>query len=148
MLAVAHFRRRLFKPTETFLYNYLTAFRRILPVCITFKKVNLEQFPYSYPLVELYSWHIWNRGWRWMRQGSQQEDSDLRYDLPKTAESLQQYDVRALHAHFGYTGSLDCRWSRPSMVKIFQLCRDLKSGFELTKVFSLKVTFSWWKDPI
>jgi len=105
VLAVAQFRRRLFKPTETFLYNYLTAFRRILPVCITFKKVNLEQFPYSYPLVELYSWHIWNRGWRWMRQGSQQEDSDLRYDLPKTAESLQQYDVRALHAHFGYTGS-------------------------------------------
>lgn len=107
MLAVAHFRRRLFKPTETFLYNYLKAFRRILPVCIAFKKINLEQFPYSHPFVELYSWHIWNRGWRWLRRGShsQQEDSDLRYDLPKTSESLQQYDVRALHAHFGYTGS-------------------------------------------
>lgn len=105
MLAVAQFRRNLFIPTETFLYNYLTALRRIVPVCITFQKSNLEQFPYDHPLVELYSWNLWNRGWRWLCQLLWRDGSYLRYDAPQTSEALRHYDVRVLHAHFGYTGS-------------------------------------------
>jgi colanic acid/amylovoran biosynthesis glycosyltransferase len=105
VFAVAHFRRILFIPTETFLYNYLSSFSRIIPVGITFQKANLERFPYSHPMVELYSWDIWNRGWRWLHERIWQEKGELRYDLPKTTKALQQYDVRVLHAHFGYTGS-------------------------------------------
>jgi colanic acid/amylovoran biosynthesis glycosyltransferase len=105
MITVAHFRRVLFKPTETFLYNYLTAFRRIVPVCITFQRENQEQFPFFHPLVELYSWDILSRGRRWMRRQIWRNSSDSRYDLSKTFKAIKQYDVRVLHAHFGYTGS-------------------------------------------
>jgi len=105
VFAVAHFRRKLFISTETFLYTYLSSFSRIIPVCITFQKASLEQFPYSHPLVELYSWNIWSRGWRWLGQRIWQDKSELRYDLPRTSKALRQHDVRVLHAHFGYTGS-------------------------------------------
>jgi colanic acid/amylovoran biosynthesis glycosyltransferase len=113
MLAVAQFRRAFFLSTETFIYNYLTALRRVVPVCIGFQKTNLEQFPFEHTLVELYSWSIWNRGWRWLRGGFWKKESYLKekesyfkYDLPKTFETLERHNVRVLHAHFGFTGSL------------------------------------------
>jgi len=106
MLHVAQFRRILFKPTETFLYNYLTAFRRIVPVCVTFKKELRDSFAFSHPMMELYSWNSLSRGWRRMRRRLiHNQHSDLRYDLPKTFKAMKIYDVRVLHAHFGYTGS-------------------------------------------
>jgi len=105
MFAVGQFRRVLFKPTETFLYNYLAAFRRIVPVCITFQRENVAMFPFHHPIMELYAWDILNRGLRWMRRQIRRNSSDLRYDLSKTFKTIKQYDVRVLHAHFGYTGS-------------------------------------------
>ena len=113
MLAVAQFRRAFFLSTETFIYNYLRALRRVVPICIAFQKTNLEQFPFEHPLVELYSWSIWNRGWRWVRGGFwkkesyfKEKESYFKYDLPKTFETLESHNVRVLHAHFGFTGSL------------------------------------------
>jgi colanic acid/amylovoran biosynthesis glycosyltransferase len=32
------------------------------------------------------------------------EDEDFKFDLPKTFRVLKYYDVKLLHAHFGYTG--------------------------------------------
>ena len=105
MLAVAQFRETLFELTETFLYNYLVAFRRVLPVCITYRRKNADQFPLGQALVELYSWHLWSRGFRSIRQHVSRNQSVLRYDLDKTFRALHKHDVRVLHAHFGWTGS-------------------------------------------
>ena len=109
MLYVGQFRRVLFKPTETFLYNYLTAFRRIVPICFTFRRENVDLFPFHHPIMELYAWDIWNRG---VRKAYHRifrylfsDCDELTYDLPKTFETIKKCDIKVLHAHFGYTGS-------------------------------------------
>jgi colanic acid/amylovoran biosynthesis glycosyltransferase len=40
-----------------------------------------------------------------MRRRIKPRRPDLKYDVPRTFEVLNRYDVRVLHAHFGYTGS-------------------------------------------
>jgi colanic acid/amylovoran biosynthesis glycosyltransferase len=104
VLAVAQFRESLFELTETFLYNYFTAFRQVLPVCVTLRRKNAHHFPFSQPLVVLHSPSLWDRGWRLMRRMLWRNDPGPRYDLPKTFEAFRRYDVRVLHAHFGWTG--------------------------------------------
>ena len=103
LLTVAHFRRILFNRTETFLYNYLTSFQRIKTVAITFQKAHLNSFPYTRPIVELYSWTPWCEFYR--RVKSRLISSELTYDLPSTYQALKSYKARILHAHFGYTGA-------------------------------------------
>jgi colanic acid/amylovoran biosynthesis glycosyltransferase len=76
-----------------------------MPICITFRKANLDLFPLTYPLIELYSWNIWKRAWRKIGHHIQPGRFDFRYDLPQTFEVLEKYNVKLLHAHFGYTGT-------------------------------------------
>jgi colanic acid/amylovoran biosynthesis glycosyltransferase len=108
MLHVGQFRRILFKPTETFLYNYMTAFRHIVPICFTFQRENADLFPFQHPIVELYEWDAWNKGLRRVRQRVRRQvlrdDTDLSYNLSKTFKAIQKYNVQVIHAHFGYTG--------------------------------------------
>lgn len=109
MLHVGQFRRILFKPTETFLYNYMTAFRHIVPVCFTFQRKNADLFPFQHPIVELYEWDAWNKGLRRVRQRIRRhvfrDDTRLNYNFSKTFKAIQKYNVQVIHAHFGYTGS-------------------------------------------
>lgn len=105
MLAVAQFVRRIFTPTETFIYNYLTTLRSVKPVCIAFRKVPVVSFPYNEPIVELYSWDILSRLKRKVYYYWKQDEDIYKFDLQKTYETLRDYDVKVLHAHFGYTGS-------------------------------------------
>ena len=90
MLAVAHFHGLLFVPTETFIYQYLTAFRRIVPVALTFKIINRNQFPYQQPLIELYSWNSWSRLLRWLYRRAGKSPRDLTVDQPQTYTILQK----------------------------------------------------------
>ena len=105
MLAVAHFRRKLFNPTETFLYNYLTSFRRIIPVCVTYQRQNNEWFPFQHPMVELYKWDLLHKNMRKFRRVLNRRYVMLKFDNRKTFATIDRYNVRVLHAHFGYTGS-------------------------------------------
>ncbi|MFC1856759.1 glycosyltransferase [Thermodesulfobacteriota bacterium] len=104
MLTVAHFRRMLFIPTETFLYNYLTGFSKVMPIGITFQRINADRFPFRHPLVELYSWRPWSRGCRWVWKQLHKNSSEMRYDVSGTFKALKEYNINVLHAHFGYTG--------------------------------------------
>lgn len=46
-----------------------------------------------------------SRAWRRIRRRFDHNgSSDLRYDLSKTFKAAEKYNVRLLHAHFGYTG--------------------------------------------
>jgi colanic acid/amylovoran biosynthesis glycosyltransferase len=107
MLAVAHFRREFFRPSETFIHNYLTAFRRVLPVGISFWNENIDRFPVSHPLVPLFPHapRLLRRAakninveimWAWLLGGG--------FFVPRTFAAFQHYNVRVLHAHFGPTG--------------------------------------------
>jgi colanic acid/amylovoran biosynthesis glycosyltransferase len=104
MLTVAHFRGVLFQLSETFLYNYLTAFQRTRPIGITCRRVNADLFPFSYPLVEILSRNLWSRGSRWIKQHIFSQQIPRDYDVSKTYEALEKYDVQVLHAHLGFTG--------------------------------------------
>ena len=105
-LHVAQFRNFFFNPTETFLYNYLISLERIVPVCISLQKKNANQFPFPYTITELYKWNSkFRRGCRRILKFFSPYISTTKYDLPITFEILQKYNVRLLHAHFGYTGS-------------------------------------------
>jgi colanic acid/amylovoran biosynthesis glycosyltransferase len=105
MLAVAHVQRRLFELSETFIYNYLTAFRRVLPVGITLGRLNVERFPVDFPMLQLVPSRLqalvtehMTMEWAWNRffRGG--------YFHRDTFAALEQYRVRALHAHFGPNG--------------------------------------------
>jgi colanic acid/amylovoran biosynthesis glycosyltransferase len=105
MLSVAQFRHTFFTGTETFLYNYLTAFKRVLPVGITFRNINRERFPFEFPMVVLYRWDYASRAWRRGLRFFLSQDQVLKYDQSKTYDAIRKFDIDILHAHFGYTGS-------------------------------------------
>jgi colanic acid/amylovoran biosynthesis glycosyltransferase len=100
VFGVAQFRRELFRASETFIYNYFTAFRRIVPVGISFWNENLDRFPLAHPLVPLFPWmsHRFSKQiiWDWFFGGG--------FFLPRTFAAFQHHNVRVMHAHFGPTG--------------------------------------------
>ena len=101
-IGVGHFRYTFFRPTETFIYNYLTAFERTLPVCITFKQANQNTFPFAGVIVTLYK--VWHRAAYRLLHRFFPNLVALTYDRPQTFRALHEYRVAVLHAHFGYTG--------------------------------------------
>lgn len=102
--SVAHFRRILFKPTETFLHNTLVGMRRTRPVGVAFQREGEGQFAVDFPILELYAWGVVPRSWRALRARLRLGSAELRYDRRRTFHFLEQHSVRVLHAHFGYTG--------------------------------------------
>jgi len=104
MLAVAQLHRKLFMPNNTFLYNIIVSFKRILPVCITFQKINPILFPVQTPLIELYRWNFLHQSWRVIQQYVNKNKSVMKYNLPSTFQAINHYDIKVIHAHFGYTG--------------------------------------------
>lgn len=108
MITVAHFRRAFFMPTETFLYNYLTSFRKTLPICFSQISVNNDRFPYTNPVIELYKWNKLSKYFQITRHFFLKSFSNryprLKYDIRMTFKKLKEYDIKVLHAHFGYTG--------------------------------------------
>lgn len=112
MLAVAQANETFFNPTETFLYNYLVSFRRILPVGIAFRVTQDEAFPYPHPLIQVYTWNYFSRKWRGARWHIQKlcgSHYSMDFARKSTFDTIRKYDVRLLHGHFGYTG---CRLLR------------------------------------
>jgi colanic acid/amylovoran biosynthesis glycosyltransferase len=104
MLAVAQFRHTFFLPTNTFIYNYLSAMESVQPICIAYRKNIIRSFPYKKPIIELYPKDLIHRSIRKFRLFCNLENETYQFDLPKTFRTLEHYGVKLLHAHFGYTG--------------------------------------------
>ncbi|MCD6398575.1 MAG: glycosyltransferase [Candidatus Aenigmarchaeota archaeon] len=108
MIGVAHFRRALFRPTETFIYNYLTSFRQTLPICFAHKRINDDRFPYTNPVIEIYKWNKLSKYFQITRHFFLKSFTDryprLKFDTSLTLKKIREYDVKVLHAHFGYSG--------------------------------------------
>ncbi len=108
MISVAHFRRALFMPTETFIYNYLISFRETLPICFSHIRVNDDRFPYTNPVIEIYKWNKLSKYFQITRHFFLKSFTDryprLKFDTSLTLKKIKEYDVKVLHAHFGYSG--------------------------------------------
>lgn len=115
-LVIAHINHYFFAPTETFIYTYLTNFRRIHPICLGWKPVaNTDLFPF--PDEDCYGFERPNIrrytiSWLWIgirRRLLRHEDSvslshlqELRLNWAK--KILQQRNASLIHAHFGPRG--------------------------------------------
>ena len=103
-ISVAHFRRGWFLSTETFIYNYIKEVKKTYPILICYDRDNEDQFPIDSPIIELYrrgsiSW--FDRGIRCRVFGGQ---ANPHFSRSQTYQTIKFFDVKLLHAHFGYTG--------------------------------------------
>ena len=109
MLTIAQLAHTFFKPTLTWLHNTVTAFKRVQPVCVGSCTANAVQFPFDGPIILLRSRgavvRLWTRGMQRIRG----VEYVLDFNTCNVRRSLRRYDVRVLHAHFGYNG---CRTLR------------------------------------
>lgn len=115
-LAVAQVNYRFFERSETFIYFYLSHFRRINPICLSWSSpiINSDIFPfpardsYSYARKEIerytprWLWHGIRRRSMFLLQPDLRERSINRFIWAKSI--LRQRKARLIHAHFGPTG--------------------------------------------
>lgn len=105
MIHIAHFRKILFKPTETFIYNYLTTAGCSKSIAVTFKREREKEFPLDIPVVELYRWNLLATTYRRLKEKILRTYLPLKFDQTKTYQNLKKHRTQLLHAHFGYTGA-------------------------------------------
>jgi len=80
-------------------------YKSVQPVCIAVRRIPVESFPYNKPIVELYSWDIFSRLIRKVNYYWKHDEDIYKFDLHKTYQTLRNYNVKVLHAHFGFTGN-------------------------------------------
>ena len=103
-ITVAHFRRTWVLPTETFLYNYITNFKKTSPILIGYTQENKDKFPISCPIITLYDKATFSSFMRRLRIKILGELHDKHFDRAKTYREIKKAKANVLHAHFGYTG--------------------------------------------
>lgn len=98
-LGVAHVMECYLGGTETFIYDYLSAFRSVRPVVIANGRENLDAFPLP-PRASLYRSSAERGTLAWAVAGFKRR---LRGGYPYLEGILARERVRAIHAHFGPT---------------------------------------------
>ena len=103
-ISVVHFRHTWGKPTETFLYQYIKNYKKTRPILVGYKRINEELFPFDCPIVPLYPKWSKARFERSIRYRLNLQEANKHYNQAKTFKTIREFDVRLIHAHFGYTG--------------------------------------------
>ncbi len=105
--AVAHVMECFLGPTETFIHDYLVAFRSVRPVVIARRLANRERFPLpSHAVVRRSPPRRGTLAWALAAVVRRVQGGD-----PHMCRILRREGARLMHAHFGPTacGLLDVR---------------------------------------
>ncbi len=97
---VAHLNWQFFGASETFIYSYLSNFRRVHPICLSWEAfVNRDQF--LFPSGDCYQIGSKKHSLRWLW-------ADMWWRLSRrlilAEQVLRQRNARLIHAHFGPVG--------------------------------------------
>lgn len=97
---VAHINKQYFAPSETFMYFYLSHFRRIHPICLSWgPMINTDLFPF--PPSDCYAIGVKPYTWRWLWTGFWRKLIGRRALVERI---LRQREARLIHAHYGPVG--------------------------------------------
>lgn len=94
---VAHFREQYLGLTETFIYNYLSNFRRVRPVVFTETTINLDAFPIKPIYVHAFPKYSLRRFANAFAKRVLKHDLYVEY-------YLRREEAKLIHAHFGPKG--------------------------------------------
>jgi colanic acid/amylovoran biosynthesis glycosyltransferase len=97
---VAHLRKCLFMPSETFIYHVITHLRQVQPICLAAQYINIDEFTFNKN--RLFTVAQARRSFLWSSLRTRARKPE--FSLPRAITLIKKKDVKLLHAHFGYTG--------------------------------------------